>query len=363
MRIVLLVTDLEPGGTPLRLAALARGLHAIGRQVAVGCLAPPGPVAASLHRDGIEVFACGARQAWQLTALLRLRRTLRRLRPDVLHSTLVHANVAARLTGWGCCGAVLTGTATIEVERRWHRWIERATAGFDDGHIVHSRVLAGHVCRAFGRRPGQVHVVPPLIWHVPQRIDRGEARRRLGLPADGPVLLWAGRFDPVKRIERTIDCVAALGGGAHLLLAGDGPERPQVERLVTQRGLSQRVHLLGWLDDLSLPFSAADVLLLCSRTEGMPNVVLQAMAFGLPVVAGRLATLDELAGDPPALVQVDEPSGERLAVAVRRLLADPPHVAELTQRARQRATPWTDAEAVARQHVAIYQRVLAGRRR
>ena len=323
MRIVLLVTDLQRGGTPLRLAAVARGLRAIGEQVAVGCLAPPGPVGLALERDGVEVFACGARRPWHVGALHRLRRALARIRPDVLHSTLVHANLAARLAGRGCCGVVLTGTATIEVQHRWHRWIERATARLDDGHIVHSRVLAEHVCRAFGRPTDRVHVVPPLIWHLPARIDRDEARRRLNLPASATVLLWAGRFDPVKRVELAISCTEALGPDAHLLLAGDGPDRSRIDRLIAARDLSQQVHPLGWLDDLSLPFSAADALLLCSRTEGVPNVVLQAMAFGLPVVAVRLPTLCELAGDPPALTLVDQADATALAAAVRTLQADP----------------------------------------
>ncbi len=358
MRVVLLMTDLQPGGTPLRIAALARGLRSVGADVVVGCLAAVGPVGDQLARDGLEVFGCDARDALDLGALRTLRHHLRRLRPDVLHATLVHANVAARLVGRKAARSVLTSTATIEIGHRWHLWIERLTAGLDAGHIVHSAALAEHVCAAFGRRRADVHVVPPLIWHVPRRIERAQARDHLGLPVHAPILLWAGRFDPVKRIERAVDALERLNPATHLLLAGDGPLRPQIERAVAARGLHERVRFTGWLDDLSAVMSAADVLVLCSRTEGVPNVVLQAMAFGLPVVAGALPTLRELAGDPPCLQLVPNPTGAALADAIRTLLADPQRVAKLTRQARQRAMPWTDAAAVARAHVRIYEAIL-----
>src|SRR5262245_23746419 len=179
LRVVLLVTDLQRGGTPLRLAGLARGLKAAGVDVHVGCLAGRGPVSEELEAAGIPTFACGAKNARSFWALLRLIGHLRRIQPDLIHATLPHANVAARLVGGYLGIPVVTSTATIEVERRWHRWIERRTAGWDRGHIVSSRALAEHVRTAFRVPAKRVHVVPMSLERFPQLVDRATARAKL----------------------------------------------------------------------------------------------------------------------------------------------------------------------------------------
>ena len=159
-RVLLLVTDLERGGTPLRLARLASGLRERGLEVHVGCLARPGPVSRDLDAAGIPNFACNACRVRDVGALWRLVGHVRRIRPDVIHSTLTHANVAARIVGLLCGVPVVTSTATIEVERKWHAWAERLSAGF--GHIVNSEAVADHVRRVFAIRAGRF-VIPPSI--------------------------------------------------------------------------------------------------------------------------------------------------------------------------------------------------------
>lgn len=298
MRIVLLVTDLQPGGTPLRIAAIARGLRDAGDEVMVGCLAGRGPVSDELERDGITTFACGARRPWHLGAIWRLYAHLRRIRPDIVHSTLLHANVAARLVCDWLRIPLLTSTATIEVERKWHLRLERWTAGWDAGHIVNGPSLAEHVIREFGRPRERVYVVPPFLDRVPTLIDRAEARRQLGLPLDAPVVGWFGRFDPVKRLDLILDCAIELRDtDIHFVLAGDGPLRPAIEARVGREHLAGRVHLPGWLPDPGVLLSAADVMVFPSLTEGLPNAVLQSLWAGVPVVGSDIPSHRDLAGE------------------------------------------------------------------
>lgn len=313
MRVALLVTDLERGGTPIRIADTARGLRDLGLEPLVGCLAPLGPVGHDLSREGIGTFACEARSAWDFAAVGRLRRALSNSRPDIVHSTLLHANVAARLACRKLGIPLLTSTATIEVERRWHAAAERWTRNWDAGHVVGSQALADHVVRAFRRDAARVHVVPPMIARVPSRVDRRAARRSFGVPDGAFVVAWAGRLDPVKRVDllmHTVDAMAECD--VHLLIAGDGPERSTLPRL----SATMRVKLLGWQDDLGPLLSAADLLAFPSRTEGVPNVVLQAMAFGLPVLASDIPAHRELAGeDRIALVPDERPASWTTAIA------------------------------------------------
>ncbi len=361
LRVALLVTDLEPGGTPLRMARLARELHERGVDVHVGCLAPPGPVSAALERDGVSTFACGAHGPRDLEVLVRLSRHLRRIRPDLVHATLTHANVAARVVGAWCRMPVVTSTATVEVERGWHRTVERLTRGLDRGHIVNSRTLAAHVVAAFGRVPDRVFQVPPMLSRRVVPLDRAAARAGLGLPAGAFVVAWAGRFDPVKRVEIVAACAERMGGAdTRFLLAGDGPLRSAIETLVRAGPAADRVQLLGWQDDLTPVLSAADVFLFPSLTEGMPNVVLEALACGVPVVASDIPVLREIAGDDEhvALVTVDDVGA--YVQRLHELGADPVRRAARSRAARRWANahlrPGATADAVLR----VYRQVLGG---
>lgn len=361
MRVALLVTDLERGGTPLRLARLARGLKRAGVEVSVGCLAPPGPVSDELRSEGIPTFACDACGVRDVFALRRLAKHLGGIRPDLIHATLTHANVAARLVGDWLRIPVLTSTATIEVERRWHLIVERLTAGMDRGHIVNSRALAAHVTRAFGLPPERVYVVPPLPAAPPRRIDRGMARRQFGLSDDDFVVLWMGRFDPVKRLDVAIRCVEILAERrCHLLLVGDGPAKSQVESLARNSPASQRIHVTGWHSDLAPALSAADVFLFPSLTEGMPNAVLESMAFGLPVVGSDIAVLRELAGDGERLLIVEGHDAQAYARALQALHEDDGLRRALGRRAADWAGAQLDPERAVRATIGVYQRVLAG---
>jgi len=356
VRVVLLVTDLEPGGTPLRLAQLAIGLRDAGLEVCVGCLARPGPVTHRLREAGVPTFACRARRPRDLTALRRLYRHLYSLRPDLIHATLTHANVAARLVGRVLRVPVLTSTATIEVERRSHVLLERLTARLDDGHVVHSQALADHVVRTFCIPPERVHVVPPFVTPPSQVPSRTEARRQFGLPADAFVVTWIGRFDPIKRLERLVRAVELMhrGDTVYALLVGDGPRRLHIGRLVRRSPAADRFRLAGWLDDPSPALAAADCLALCSRTEGVPNAVLQAMALGRPVVAADIAALRELADNGRRILLVPDGASAALAAALRRLR----HDAALRQRLARSAANWArglSLERTVRALIKIYE--------
>jgi len=355
MRIVLLVTDLQRGGTPLRIARTARSLRELGVEPVVGCLATRGPVSDDLERDGIRVFACDARGPRDLSALSRLLRTVRQIKPDLIHSSLVHANLAARWVRQRTGIATLTSTATIEVERRWHRVAERLTARCDDGHIVSSRAVADHVIAAFGRRRDTVFIVPPSVEPI-AFLDQSAARASLNIADDARVLAWAGRFDPVKRIDLLVDVAERLDDRCVLLLAGDGPLLTSVREDVKRRGLERRVRLLGWQSDLGPLLSAADLLLFPSRTEGVPNVLLQALIAGVPVLASDIAPHRELA-EGGGIELVAEPAiKESWARQVAELLSNADRRGALSGAAAANGARFTERLNSARALLNIYQK-------
>ncbi len=295
---MMLTTDLQKGGLPLRIARLAERFRNSGRvEPIVGCLASPGPLSAVLDDRGIETFSCDAGGGFDVGALRRLAGHVRRIGPDLIHASLFHANVAARLVGrLDRPRPLLTSTVTIEIERRWHRWLESQTAGLSDLHVANSAAVARHLRDDVGFAPDRLCVIPNGL-----DLDEIDATTRadrsvLDLADDVPLIVWAGRMDPVKNLEAFLDVVDRVNRQvrAQALLLGDGPMRPRVERIIQRRQMTHWCHTAGWRENVVAWLKAADVLLFPSRTEGSPNVVLEAMGAGCPVVASRLPAISEL---------------------------------------------------------------------
>jgi glycosyltransferase involved in cell wall biosynthesis len=363
MRVLLLVTDLQRGGTPLRIARLARGLRAAGVEVTVGCLGLPGPVSGDLEAAGIPTFACLAENVRDWAALRRLSRHVRAVRPDIIHGTLLHANVAARLMGLWHRIPVVSSTATIEVERRWHRWLELATGRMDRGHIVGSVSVAEHVVRAFWLPRRHVRIVPPSLDPWPRQIPRAEARAALGALDSEFVVAWVGRFDRVKRLDLLIRCAEIMTAvPARFVLVGDGPERVAVEQMLRLSNAARIVHLLGWRTEVGPVLSAADAFLFPSLTEGMPNAVLEALACGVPVVGADLPVLRELGGNGERirLVRGNEP--REYAEALMKLREDEAGRLALGRRGAEWARAHLDPAATVAATLRVYRAILRRKR-
>lgn len=153
-----------------------------------------------------------------------------------------------------------------------------------------------------GAAPGRVHVVPNGVDTSRFRpADRAQARRSLGLPERGALLLAVARLDPVKGLDFLLEAVAALrardgASGAILRIVGEGPERHALEAAIHRLGLAGTAFLGGAETPERLPmwYAAADVLCLTSHSEGCPNVVTEALACGRPVVATPVGAVPEL---------------------------------------------------------------------
>lgn len=177
-----------------------------------------------------------------------------------------------------------------------------------------------------GVAPSKVHVVYRGVDE--QRFvpgARAEARRRLGLPADRPLLLWVGRMVPVKGLEVLIDACALLKARRtdfHLVLAGSGPLERELKVTCLTRNLQRHVSFIGLVLPAHLPdwYRAADVTVMPSHSEGVPNVLLESIACGTPFVASCVGGIPEIAS--PGIDQlVAAGNAAELADALERQLA------------------------------------------
>jgi glycosyltransferase involved in cell wall biosynthesis len=142
-------------------------------------------------------------------------------------------------------------------------------------------------------------------------VDRGEARQRLGLPPQAQIVVSVAALVPVKghaRLFRAFQTLRVKLPGLHLYLVGEGPSRGQLRSLAASLGLGPRVHFAGSCPNESLRdwYSAADLSCLASSREGWPNVVLESLACGTPVVATRVWGTPEILVSPDLGILVDQ---------------------------------------------------------
>ncbi len=203
--------------------------------------------------------------------------------------------------------------------RRVIAWSARRAAA----SIAVSAAL-GEVLAHLGTPPGRLHVLRNGVdLDLFRPLDRGCARRELGVA--GTVLLSIGNLIELKGNHLAIEALTMLPD-CQLIIAGTGPERRRLEALASSLGVASRVRFLGEIahGGLASVYSAADVMILASSREGWPNVVLEAMACGTPVVATVAGGVPEMLTVPAAGRLVRRRTAPALSDAVSELLADRP---------------------------------------
>jgi glycosyltransferase involved in cell wall biosynthesis len=373
------------------LLALARGQQALGHEVRV--LAPHGPGLAEREvvggvdvvryrygPDAEETLAYAGtmheqtlrswKARWRLLQFIRAgRRALGRecaaWSPDVLH---VHWWVPGGFAFWpgnaGRSPVVLTSHGTdlflldrFPAARRLAGPIFRAAREV----TVISSPLVDRV-RRLGVTAGRITVLP-----MPLSADRFEHGPDAG--REEGRLLFVGRLIERKGAEFAIRALAELrrrGRGARLTVAGDGADRPRLEALVRELGLSGVVELAGALshDAVAERYRTASVLLMPAVTdwkgeqEGFGMVLVEAMASGLPVVATRSGGIPDVVTDGATGLLVPERDATALAGAVARLLDDPALAERLAASARADLDARFSPAAIARGFEAVYRRAM-----
>lgn len=220
-------------------------------------------------------------------------------------------------------GSDLNLIAGYAVPGRWIRWAAQRA----DGLIAVSKGLKERLVE-FGVGAERVTVLRNGVdLELFRPRDREAARQALGLTR--PTLIAVGNLVPLKRHHLMIEALAHLPD-VELLIVGEGPEAAAIERLARERCIADRVRLLGRVSQDRLPaiYSAADILLLVSRHEGWPNVLLESMACGTPVVVSDLLGITDIVGAAEAGRIIADVTPGRIADAVSALLAAPPSRAD-----------------------------------
>jgi glycosyltransferase involved in cell wall biosynthesis len=320
MRILILSTSMGMGGADQQILILTRAMRDRGHEVRIVALTPLGPMGLEAQREGIPTDSLDLRKnPGDLARIARLVRMIREWRPDILHTHMAHANLLGRAVRLLAPVRALVSTIhSISDGGRLRMVGYRLTNHLADRVTIISRLAADRYVKIGAVPAGRLEVIPNTVdleRFRPSPEARTAIRTQLGI-GDEFVWLAVGRFQPAKDYPTMIAAFADLAhtSTSRLILVGQGPLRGEVERLLRAEGIENRVRLLGVRRDVPDLMCGADGYVLSSAWEGMPVVLLEAAAVGLPVVATRVGGVSEVVedgvtgslvppGDPAALAE------------------------------------------------------------
>jgi glycosyltransferase involved in cell wall biosynthesis len=364
-RIAFCITDLDVGGAEQSLVNLAGGLDRRDWSPHVYCVSRRGPLVDRLEAHQVPCTCLnwrGPRDAWRL---LQLARKLRAWRPGLLQTFLFHGNMAGRMAGHlAGVPVIVSGIRVAEREQRWHVRLERLTRGLVTHHVCVSRSVAEFSIREAGLRPESVSVIPNSVDTRRFASAPPLSPQELGAPPGTRWIIAVGRLHSQKGHRLLIDALAPLlnmSPAWRLMIVGEGPLRAELQRHVDALECREQIRLLGFRDDVARLLKSAELFVLPSLWEGQPNVVLEAMAAGLPVIASDVEGVRELI-EPGVSGVIVEPGNEAaLRAAIRALLDSPAQRAAMGAESQHLVGKSLTTESLVERYAALYRRLLENR--
>jgi glycosyltransferase involved in cell wall biosynthesis len=327
LRILLVIDDMGVGGAQKQVAEVANRLDKSVFEVDVACIERGG---ASLDRlAGVgAVHVLGARRLYDNTgvaAAARLARIIRRGRYDLVEAYLPAAHLLSALALGGRRRPALVA-ARRHMASLDPSWMAAASILLNRVtlfSIANSRAVKASVAARYAIAPSRIAVIPNILDLPAELAPRETARRGLGLGMDEFIVAAAGTLVPVKDYPTILRSFAqaAAGRRARLVVAGGGPGRKALEALKQSIGLNGNVTFLGETRRVADLFAAADAFVHASRSEGLSNSLLEAMAAGLPAACSDIPANREAAGDCAAYFRPGDAAACGRALAL--YMADP----------------------------------------
>ena len=366
-RVVLLTTNLARGGAETQVAGLARELQRRGWEVSVISLLEPTAFEEELAAAGVAVFHLGMRPGVASPlGFIRLLALLRKIRPQVLHSHMFHANLLARQARLLYPAPVLISTLHSIAESgresgkiKWRDRLYRTTDSLADVTVAVCEAVADRHAEAGAVSKKRLRAIPNGVDTRVFRPDaerRERMRRELGL---GTEFVWlaVGRLMWKKGYETMLRAFAEQGRSL-LLIAGSGPQERELEELA--RELRVHARFLGPRDDVPELMAASDGFVQSSLVEGLPLALLEAAASGLPSVVSDAGGVSEVVHDGRTGFVVPLGNPQALGAAVSRLVAMPEEQRRrLGVAAREHVVNNFDLDVVVTRWEGLYRELLA----
>jgi glycosyltransferase involved in cell wall biosynthesis len=332
LRVTHVVLSLDVGGLERNVVNQVREGHKLGQRVSILCVERPGALAPRAEELGARVVCVDKPPGLRPGIVWRIRRALAELRPDVIHTHQVGPLFYTGLATRGLRPPLIVHTEhgkedyagrakTRVLGKLAGRWTRRFYCLTDD--MAAAVVGLGVVPQSKARVIQNGIDVDAFTGTA----DGERTRRELGIPAGAPVIGTVGRLNEIKRQDvllRAFAKVRAELSETRLLLVGDGPLRQQLEALAKELGIAPAVHFAGYQPSSASFLQAMNVFALTSRSEGMPQAVLEAAVAKLPIIASRVGGLPEVIQDGRTGLLFEAGDDEALSKGLRELLTNAP---------------------------------------
>jgi glycosyltransferase involved in cell wall biosynthesis len=369
------VLTLDVGGLERIVVDLVREGQRLGQQVSVLCLERPGPLAAQVEALGARLVCAGKRPGLRLSASGPIKEALRELRPDVLHThqvgALFYTGPAAKALGV----PLVVHTEHINhlrkanagyLRRQRMSWLWWWSAKYARRFFCVSEDIASDLAASRIVPRAKLGVILNGINTEPfrQPFDCEALRRAAGIPLDAPLIGTVGRLNEVKcqdLLMRAFARVRAEHLTARLLLVGDGPMRDSLRELAVGLGIADAIHFTGYQAHPEKYLAMMDVFALTSRMEGLPLVILEAWAAGLPVVASAVGGVPDVVEHGRTGSLFASGDEDRLVALLKEMLRDSKRARAVGQAGRQEVFAKYDLQRMAGDYERHYRELL-GRR-
>ena len=362
LSIVHVLSSFGMGGQERVALDLATGQASEGHRVITVSLAPPpdGPLAAEFQAKGLEIATLPKRSGRDVRLMVELGQLFRARNADVVHThnpqPLLFSALAARATG----AALVHTKHGVNPDTR-RRLAMRRAAGRLVGAFVAVSEPTAEVARAEREcPPDRLHVVPNGIDLDRFGRDpdaRAAVRAELGIPAGAFVVGTVGRLFSEKGHAYLIRSLEPmLGERVHLIIAGEGPEKQNLTEQVRALAQPGSVHLTGNRRDVPRLLAALDAFVLTSVREGLPLVIPEAMAAGLPVVATAVGGIPQVVAEGETGFLVEYGDEEALRARLAALDGDRQLAGRFGDTGRERALARYSSRRMVADYLDLYRR-------
>lgn len=362
LRIAHLIESDGPGGAERVVAQLATAYQAAGAGNVVFLPAEgEGWLARQLAGSGVTVEYFQLERPISPRCARSMAATFRQQRIDVAHS---HEFTMALYGAWASWRAGVPHVITMHggpyyAARLRRRLALRAAVALSGHTVAVSTPLAKRLSRDLRLPTSRIATIPNGVRYVPP--EQTTLRDELRLGPNDRLLVSVGNLYPLKGHHHLIEALALLASRhstVHVAIAGRGEAAEALAACARERGLTNRVHLLGLRSDVAAVLAAADIFVLPSLSEGLPLALLEAMFAGRAIVASEVGDVGVALANGEAGVLVEPGSTAALAAALDRLLNDPDRARDLGERAARRAAAEYDVSRMVRRYVGVYEGLL-----
>jgi glycosyltransferase involved in cell wall biosynthesis len=359
LKVLQLIPTLDRSGAEKQMVMLAKGLPRDRFQVEVATLTRLGAFEAELSAAGIPVTTIGKRFKLDLLALVRLTRFLKAQKFDVVQTWIFAANtygrVAARLAE---VPVVVVAEMAVDLWKgRSERFIDRCLSTWCDRLVGNSHAVVDFY-RKLGVPDNRLAMIYSGSADESLAVDSHAVRTELGFGPEAPLVLFAGRLAEQKRVDdliKAIDLLQHVEPDLRTVIIGEGPLRDHLEETARAYDLDGRLLFLGHRDDVPRLMVAANVVVLPSAYEGLPNVVLEAMRLRKPVVATAAPGTTEAVVDRETGLLVPVGNVMLLARAIRKVVRDPILAKRLGEAGRARIDTHFQVDTMIAQFTQLYE--------